>query len=794
MAERGGTLALLGRELALILLPLERRLTRQNVLGLFAELGVSLPAALLDVPAFTDALNRASVAAGMLEAKIGHLSSAITAGDPIGIAQRTAEIIGQVRAVITALEDVGEALQSVSSSLPDVSTGEIADFARNLSQRLVEFLVGEYLEARFPVTVGALALLGLIERSPGGEGPGGVALPAFVVRRLRPDRLAGLLRNPETYVEAMYGWGRGDFDGRRLLANLELFLGELGLTTRLEDAAANGRVALKGSLFDLQVEPDTVPPGMGLVIHVRITETEDVGIPLGRPGVSLRLRATGQFLAGIEATVTPPATFSLKPPSGTVEGELAIGIQGEGGSSPFVLLGLPGGSRLEAETFRLALGFKATWDAAAARAIGEPTACAGISRGRAIIDTSAGDGFLAEILGGARLEAPVDVQATWTLSEGARFEGGVDLATDLPAYVAIGPVELLGLHLKAQPLPDGGLPVEISASVRASLGPLTFTIDRLGFDALLRFPEHGGNLGPVDFAIGFKPPAGAGVAIDAGVVVGGGFLAFDRQTEQYTGMLQLEIAEQIAVTGIGVLTTRLPDGTRGFSLLVMLTAEGFAPIQLGFGLMLTGIGGLLGINRTVALPALQTGLKTGVLDAVLFPPDPVATAGQIISSLSQVFPPVRGRHVVGPMVRLAWGTPALVRGELALVLELPAPSRLTILGQLASKLPSEEKALIQLQVDVLGIVDFERRTLAVDAALRDSRARTPRCSPPRVPPFPTRCPPVLPRTRCRRRPTALSSRRMRGCAGWSSSTGPCRSGWDCGFSWTPRRHSRGSTA
>ena len=87
--------------------------------------------------------------------------------------------------------------------------------------------------------------------------------------------------------------------------------------------------------------------------------------------------------------------------------------------------------------------------------------------------------------------------------------------------------------------------------------------------------------------------------IDAAVVVGGGYLFFDAQKEEYGGILQLEIAETIAVKAIGLLTTRMPDGSKGFSLVVIIAAEGFPPIQLGFGFTLTGIGGLLGINRTV---------------------------------------------------------------------------------------------------------------------------------------------------------------------------------------------------
>ena len=82
--------------------------------------------------------------------------------------------------------------------------------------------------------------------------------------------------------------------------------------------------------------------------------------------------------------------------------------------------------------------------------------------------------------------------------------------------------------------------------------------------------------------------------VNAPGVVGGGFLRFDFQKHEYSGILQLEIAETISVKAIGLLSTRLPDGRKGYSLVLIIFAKRFAPIQLGFGFTLTGIGGLLG--------------------------------------------------------------------------------------------------------------------------------------------------------------------------------------------------------
>jgi hypothetical protein len=86
------------------------------------------------------------------------------------------------------------------------------------------------------------------------------------------------------------------------------------------------------------------------------------------------------------------------------------------------------------------------------------------------------------------------------------------------------------------------------------------------------------------------------------------------------------------------------------------------------------VGGLLGLNRTVELDALQVGVRDGTLNSILFPTDVVANAPRIISDLKRVFPPHDDRFLIGPMGKLGWGTPTLVSVEMGLLLEIPRPA------------------------------------------------------------------------------------------------------------------------
>lgn len=309
-----------------------------------------------------------------------------------------------------------------------------------------------------------------------------------------------------------------------------------------------------------------------------------------------------------------------------------------------------------------------------------------------------------------------------TLSAGKAPQLGLEQV--IPVGKALGPVTIKQVLLGMFPGNDPDAPTvaaEVSTSLVIELGPVLATVDRLGFQFNLGFPQSGGNLGFADLALGLKAPLGVGLKVEAPMVSGGGFLGFDPDRGQYAGAVHLDIEGKFALNALGLIATRLPDNTKGFSLLVIITAEDFKPIPLGLGFTLTGVGGLLAINRTFAEDVLRAGLKNHTLDSVMFPQDVLRNAPQILSTLQNVFPLARGHHLFGPMVRLAWGTPPLITADLGVVLEFGARLRLLILGQITAILPKRDNDLIRLQMDALGVLDFDQGTASLDATLYDSR-------------------------------------------------------------------------
>jgi hypothetical protein len=222
--------------------------------------------------------------------------------------------------------------------------------------------------------------------------------------------------------------------------------------------------------------------------------------------------------------------------------------------------------------------------------------------------------------------------------------------------------------------------------------------------------------------VGFKPPSGIGLSVEAqGVLTGGGFLFHDEAQQLYAGAMQLSLHEQITLKAFGLIATRMPDGSRGYSLAIFITAEDFRPIPLGMGFTLQGIGGMVAVHRTFDENALREGLKNDTLSALLFPRDPVGNAAATIRALATAFPPQRGSYLLGLLARLGWFTPTLIRMDLALILQFGVRERLLVLGRISSLLPSPDNDLVRLNLDAMGVLDFDQGTASVDGVLVDSR-------------------------------------------------------------------------
>lgn len=302
----------------------------------------------------------------------------------------------------------------------------------------------------------------------------------------------------------------------------------------------------------------------------------------------------------------------------------------------------------------------------------------------------------------------------------AKLLNMVDLR--VPMHQLIGGVlglEILNLRTGVQGNLET-LALETSLDFYVKFGAvLTISISRLGFQlSAEKSDEDGkGHLFGYDLKPKVKPPNGAGIIVDAAIIKGGGFLYFDDEKGEYFGSLELEFKELFTLKAIGIINTKMPDGTNGFSMLIIITAE-FTPVQLGFGFTLSGVGGLLGIDRRADVETLRLGLKTNAIKSVLFPQDVVGNIHRIVNDLKQIFPIQENTFLIGLMAQLGWSN-NLLKIELGLILEIPDP-KILILGVIKLSLPDESAEVLRLQVNFLGVIDFQNKFVYFEAHLFDS--------------------------------------------------------------------------
>ena len=629
---------------------------------------------------------------------------------------------------------INGAIQAIDAIGAGGGAGLPAGFASTVARDVLDRLVIEYCEANQPILASCLRLFGVFERQRLPAAPPRLAYDA---RRVRWEALPDLVNDPLAPFKAAYGWDAA-FDAPQFIYNAGYLFTAFGLYVPRGGFSPAAASALLGPTpdglpgIDVQLVGDEglSEENLELDVGIRVGATQTGGVliaPYATAGASaeipitetlaLILEGAGSFESAFGVLLQPGVGVSFRmPPSAPateIAASLALKAKAADGSRT-ILFGSAEGSRLEKQ----ALSVKAGGQFSSSRA---PVAFVqtAIEGGRIVISMAGADGFLSQIAPGDGFAVDVDLTVGVNSATGLYFAGSGGLEIALPAHIDLGPLQIQSALLAVR-LRNSVIALEAGASFKVDLSALVATVDNMGLRADVSFRADGkGNAGPVDLTFAFKPPSGVGLAVRAGPVVGGGFLSFDFDREEYAGGLELDLGGIVSITALGLITTRMPDGSKGFSLLAILSAEFGTGLQLGFGFTLIGVGGLLGLNRTMLLEPLAAGLRSGALNSILFPRDIVPNAPRIIADLRAIFPPAPDRFLIGPMVKLGWGTPTLVSVTLGIIIEIPG--NVAILGKLRVALPTNEAALLVLQVAFIGAIEFDKKRLWFYATLYESR-------------------------------------------------------------------------
>ncbi|MGI8329748.1 DUF6603 domain-containing protein [Actinomadura scrupuli] len=744
MAEPG-TFETLVAEIGQALLPLRQALASPEAfLALLQKLGWradDIPQPLRDlgtgVETLYDSLSRLLGDGGLnIDGSLGGAgggASVQVSPDDVSRALRAVQdVVGGIRAIVNAPD----------SAIPAPLRAD--GFKTKFPRQLIDYLVISYVQRFHPSVAFALRSLGVVKS---GYAPAEGGRPPYMHLALDLTDLPRVLGDPSVVLKNAFGWGEPTFDFSALASQLDNLLMTIGvdvLVARLPEATAtavqggvpdpgappvkaikavvfervqaSGRMAAEVRLMPLPAQGGN-PPGLALlpayngVLDFRLELGPDIAVTLRsdldlQGGVALQVRP-GQgieIIVGFESAGSPVharGSLAVKAERGSADGE------------PIVLLGAPEQTRLQFRKLAGTGGIRLTGDDVDVFAEFE------LGGLEFVFDPSEADGFIAKILPDGGFSFGADLLLGVSHRTGFYFRGTSSLEIQLPVHLQLGPVDIQSLTISVTPSGDS-LPIGLGASFKAELGPLKAVVEQIGLSAAFAFkPDHDGNLGPLDLSLGFKPPKGAGLSVDAGVVSGGGYLFFDPDKGEYAGALELEFAGLFDVKAIGLISTRMPDGSQGFSLLLVITAEFATGIQLGFGFTLLAVGGLLGLNRRMNLQALAEGVRTGSIESVMFPRDVVANAPRIISDLRAFFPAQEGTFLIGPMAKIGWGTPTLISVSLGVIIEIPG--NIAILGVLRCVLPTTELPLLVLQVQFVGAIEFDKQRLWFFAQLFESR-------------------------------------------------------------------------
>ncbi len=694
----------------------------EGALQVLAELGLSLPPDVVP-PSLQSALSTVVTAVSELPDRVADLIDAVEAdAEALELVAKAVPIVQACVSAITAFVTVADEIKNVNFA--DLPGPLLQQFSTTLPKRLLDRTIVRYLSENQRLLTGLLQAVGIVRRVDANPGSDDYYLPETSVVEIDLGRISELFSSPETVVDDLFGWNTNAFDGNAAVDLLYELLSFIGLP--VASGVIKGPPDRKfleffvASLSPTDPNDPTIPKqGLELLLKFAMAKGIDLAVPVA-DGYRLNLSATGAFAASTGVRLLPPATISVVPPQGSVQGSIGAGFDKvpKAGADRVEILGVAGGTSLSVQRLGFGLSSGFSWDVVKSSASGDFGIEGRLAGGRLVVSMAGADGFLAEILEGFGIDATFDIGFGWRAGSGVYFTGSGGLVVAVPTHISIGPVEISEIELDIG-IDGTGFPISLGVTIGAALGPVAAVVEGIGATATLSFPAGGqGNLGPVNLDVAFKPPKGVGLSIDVGVLKGGGYLYIDTVRGEYAGALEFVLAEFLSINAIGLITTRNPDGSDGFSLLIVLTVEFPGGLHLGYGFTLLGVGGIVGLNRSMNLQALADGVRSGAIESVMFPHDVVKNAPRILSDLRTFFPGREGTFLIGPMVKIGWGTPTLVSVSMGVIIEIPG--NIAIVGVLKVVLPTEEADLLRLQVNFIGAIEFDAKRLWFFASLYDS--------------------------------------------------------------------------
>jgi len=748
-------------------LPLSKIKDIEQLKWLCCELGLKFPDSSIQevtnaVADVFDKLLKAYQGADNIAEKTNKLSKKLKAlqdvSDEFDFLRQLVEVIKEAKELIEAIKKIPKALdeiQAVVDKLESVSLAEyqivdkwISDVKEHFAERLINYLTYKHIETRYPKIFIFLILCGVLSETK--PDPQKLCTKIKVVDW---SRIPQVLFEPSTLIKTLYFIEKDRLVSFNLVAlqeNIKIGYNSLGVPVDVVDQSEKIRTMLGSDPSDKMVkvpiywngsQNPAIELGVNLIGEIKGNNTVSAFvIPYTKVSDSQVIELSSDWLLTpkisfdalqiIQLTLNSQNTFdvqvSSKPDevSSQTKANLLLSQHKavDGKVKRYELFSLNGGTKLTVTDISLLFY---TYNKGSDQDLGIDLSCKTVEL---VISTTGADSFISTLLPNSSLKATFDINVIFSAKNGISFKGSTKLDIKLNTHIKLGPIDVKGLLLQLRKLDKAsGIAASLATDIKAALGPLKVTIEEVGlkqeFTFLKNLPkniqEAEKTLGALDYDFKFKPPTGAGLILSAGAITGGGFLKINHEEGEYRGGLVLSFKNLFTFRAIAIINTKLPNNEKGFSLFVMITAE-FQPIQLSFGFTLNGVGGLFGYNRTVNVKGLNEMVRTGQASLLLFPP-PTADLPAIVNTAADVYPVQVGNFVFGPMGKIGWGTPTVISAEIGIIIEVPDPVRIGMLGVIRVGLPDTSNPVISLNMIFFGILDFAKKEFSLQAPLYDSK-------------------------------------------------------------------------
>ena len=662
------------------------------------------------------------------------------------------------------------------------------EFWSDISERLIEDIFTLTLQRHYPLAYGFLHLFGIIEYNEVEAKEIEEYRINYTQTNIDWGRLGDFINNPAGLFQEVYSWDKlkvtetnptpKDFQWEKLLHTLErTFLANRFLAryilprksvvegfTKESDFKAYEKWVFENELHELQI-----PLIYGTSILDESFYNIGLGImPIGRKSQNGKyenapdgLLITPILQGGLNHSffITPEISLNfgfdidanniiaaqifpdgIEFPTEPLEAHMSLDLKGSP-YEPWVILGSSDSYRLELHGFEMGMSVSYENEEPEVKLLMKATSSSPEERGVQLhIDLGESDSFLQKTSKSEsnKIEAGFDLEIEWSSKTGFRFGGNAEFDFQMHLNKGFGFLEVTNLYLsleaEASNKNKNAIQLRSGIGLRGELGPVQFFIENTGFnfniiptDAKAINQDDPPALGMMDFGFDFAPPKGIGILINSSQVKGGGYLEIKKN--RYIGTAELTVLDKFSIKAIGIIDTKLPDGKDGYSFLLMITAE-FNPIQLGFGFTLNGVGGMIGLHRSLSLDSIREKVKGDDFNHVLFPSNPIENVNHIVTSLDSIFPVQEGQYSFGIMAKLGWGSPTLIDIKAGLFFQVPK-FKVAIIGVAKSEIvrreaaekegePPKEIVLLRIQLSFTAWYDKSKSLFGFDASLFNS--------------------------------------------------------------------------